>query len=87
MKALTLLKKYREIFLDVIKEEHEDFDEIGIGFVNQFDEAIAELEALQSRNCEGCYWWSTSAYKCIDHKNELAGTDGYCCNRYETKEQ
>ena len=54
LKSLKLLKKYREIFLDVTIEEPEEFDEIGISFVNQFDEAIAELEALQSKSCEGC---------------------------------
>ena len=55
LKSLKLLKKYREIFLDVTIEEPEDFDEIGINFVNQFDEAIAELEALQQpKSCDGC---------------------------------
>ena len=55
LKSLKLLKKYREIFLDVTIEEPEDFDEIGINFVNQFDEAIAELEeAMKPKSCDGC---------------------------------
>ena len=53
LKSLKLLKKYKEIFLDVTIEEHEDFDEIGINFVNQIQEAISELEALQQpKSCE-----------------------------------
>ena len=49
--------------------------------------AIKELEeAMKPKTCEGCYWWSPSSFMCIDHKNELAGTDGYFCGRHEPKD-
>ena len=44
LKALNLLKKYREIFMDVTMDELDEFDDIGIDFINQFNEAITELE-------------------------------------------
>ena len=82
LKSLKLLKKYREILLDVTMEEPEDFDEIGISFINQFDEAIVELEALQTRSCDGCKF------------HDDVGWDDWCCDcirkwtidRYEAKE-
>ena len=85
MKALDILQEIDDVVVNKYhKTKSITFYENDIIFIK---EAISELETLQSRSCDGCYWWSTSAYKCIDHKNELAGTDGYCCNRYEPKEQ
>lgn len=88
MKALKLLKKYREIFLDVTAEEPEDFDEIGINLVNQIDEAIAELEALQSRSCEGCKHLLASPRICLKRIQNCDGIlpKDFCCNRHEPKE-
>ena len=97
LKSLKLLKKYREIFLDVTMEEPEDFDEIGISFINQFDEAIRELEALQSRSCDECkhrIFHTFDSFKNVtidkcgtrEQLHFNGSCDGLCCNRYEPKE-
>ena len=80
LKSLKLLKKYREIFLDVTIEEPEDFDEIGINFISQIDEAIAELEALQSRSCESCKYQTIAEADCKTCSR-------YYRDEYEPKEQ
>ena len=90
LKSLKLLKKYREIFLDVTAEEPEDFDEIGINFVNQIDEAIAELEeAMKPKTCDGCKQsyepnnQTFHKYFCEYLKIPIHGD--FYCNRYKPK--
>ena len=65
------------------------------------DEAITELEALQSRSCEWCKHFRDDNHApsfdgyCVDvgtyieGENELLPLDvdrGFCCNRYEPKD-
>lgn len=52
MKALELLKADRDYCLTVNNDK---------SIIQQYDEAIAELEALQSRSCEGCKYGKFSA--------------------------
>ena len=60
----------------------------------ELDEAIAELEALQSRSCEGCEYLYINKHSefveyCTDLSIEIPYSDitTFCCNRYEPKEQ
>ena len=89
------------IALEKIVEAKENMNIGYIEWANDcIDEAIAELEALQSRRCEGCknfrddnhapsfdgYCADVGTY--IEGENELLPLDvdrGFCCNRYEPK--
>ena len=57
----------------------------------ELTEAVAEIEALQSRSCEGCKQsWERNnqtfhKYYC-DYLQRPTHGD-FCCNRYEPKEQ
>ena len=58
---------------------------------NEINEAIAELEALQSRSCERCKNLVETG-KSFKHCDELAinishmDWGSFCCNRYEAKD-
>lgn len=58
----------------------------------EVEEAIIELEALQSRSCEVCKYWDFEAQghfkKCFNGRGNTTSTEAsFCCNRYEAKEQ
>ena len=77
-----------------------DMQDINYKVVNKVLDAIKELEEAQlnkrewyqksyneamNKTCHGCYWWNDFYSKCDNHDNELAGVNGYGCNRYEAK--
>ena len=78
-KALDILKEIRDI--------ETNYDHC---LRHRFDEAIAELEALQSRSCRGCKQsWEPNnqtfhRYFCEYLQRPIHGN--FCCNRYEPKE-
>ena len=82
MKALEILYSLNEA---VSLSKNYPSDEL-------LDEAIAELEALQSRSCGGCKQL-VDIGKSYKHCEELSinishSTEStFCCNRYEAKEQ
>ena len=82
MKALTLLKEYANIDFGCSMNTHQE----------ECVEAISELEALQSRSCEGCKHWKVSntlvvSNECFRWSGRVMTTKDFCCNRYEPKEQ
>lgn len=95
-KALEILKKRKRTLLLIkassvlTKKESIEIDED----IKQIDEAIAELEALQQRICEGCKYRSfldktltnkvTNGF-CME--NGFFTKVGFCCNRYEAKDE
>ena len=79
--------------LEKIVEAKENMNIGYIEWANDcIDEAIAELEALQSRSCEWCKNLVETG-KSFKHCDELAinishmDLGSFCCNRYEAKEQ
>lgn len=55
-KALEFMKEYRERILDVTIEQSGEIAETGIALLEDFDEAIAELEAQEAKSCDGCVY-------------------------------
>lgn len=67
--------------------------------INETKEAIDELEALQSRSCDGCKYYKkdnttdcngfTQDEECLRFIDEIhrIPCNDFCCNRYEAKEQ
>ena len=86
MKALNYLRSIRA---QACEYKNYNFTSIII----ELEEAIAELEALQSRTCESCkfvcYRKSDGCSYC-DLNNTVycdPVKEKFCCNRYEAKEQ
>lgn len=64
----------------------------GVGLHNDCVEAIAELEALQSRSCEGCKCWDSvefSIIKTLSYCRFLnTGTKNtFYCSEFEAKKE
>ncbi len=76
MKAINLLYSYKNMRVLQGSDKRDCI-------LTEIDEAIAELEALQSRSCDGCKF------------HDDVGWDDWCCDcirkwtidRYEAKEQ
>ena len=91
MKALEMLyrdKKWIEEECDISKIPIERVQTM-IKDLVEINEAIAELEALQSRSCESCRYCSGESKQsfCVlrlmpAHMYEFE----FCCNRYEAKD-
>ena len=79
MKALEMLKHYKKVTA---------YMPHGMP-TKRINEAIAELEALQSRSCEGCKHLLASPRICLKRIQTCDGIlpKDFCCNRYEPKEQ
>ena len=79
MKALEMLKHYKKVTA---------YMPHGMP-TKRINEAIAELEALQSRSCEGCKHLLASPRICLKRIQNCDGIlpKDFCCNRYEPKEQ
>ena len=79
MKALKLLKILKDDYI------HGELDK-------DINEAIKELEALQSRSCEGCKYLEQKFHhispRCVVHEYLLTNYSKkvFCCNRYEAKD-
>ena len=65
-----------------------------INMVNSLEQRIKELEALQSRSCEGCKYLYINKHSefveyCTDLNIEIPYSDitTFFCNRYKPKEQ
>lgn len=52
-----------------------------------FDDVEAELEALQSRSCEGCKYFNSSINRGLCFRLDIAVSKTFCCQGYEPKEQ
>lgn len=91
MKALETLNKYKNLCVGIyLGDDYSDGVDSYSKDIEECDEAIAELEALENRSCEGCsadyikckifiaYWKKTES-SCID--------DSKCfyCNKWESK--
>lgn len=89
MKALELLKECKELLLDVTIEKNCEIAKTGISWIGKFDEAIAELEAMRPKTCEGCRYGRFG----IDRFGlEIECLLAYSCSRgqddrYEPKEK
>ena len=66
----------------------------GVELHNECNEAIAELEALQQRSCDGCKYLYINKHSefveyCTDLNVEIPYSDitTFCCNRHKPKEQ
>ena len=46
-----------------------------------------ELEALQSRSCEGCKYFNSSINRGLCFRLDIAVSKTFCCQGYEPKEQ
>ena len=57
--------------------------------VNSLEQRIKELEALQSRSCDGCKHLLASPRICLKRIQNCDGIlpKDFCCNRYKPKEQ
>ena len=74
MKALTLLQDYYH-------------DIIYFTAKNNIDEAIAELEALQTKSCEGCGYGKITINSVICGKNGTYKEADDYCKYFKPKEQ
>ena len=93
---LEVMEKQIEDLKNEVSFWKDDADKERIGIIieclkrdcDKKDEFIAKLEeAMKPKTCSTCYWWNDFYTQCNDHNNSLAGVIGYCCNRYEQKEQ
>ena len=78
MKALVILNNYKK-FDGFIR------DIVSDSFLN---EAIKELEELESRSCENCKYWKTSQLDGNSICKKLFNFRSYfdfCCNKWEPK--
>ena len=78
--------------LDFLKEQQQRHKNMAqsmdlVYFDDELEEAIAELEALQSRSCEGCKHLLASPRICLKRIQNCDGIlpKDFCCNRYEPK--
>ena len=79
MKALEFLKQERAHHLSVHNDK---------SIIDQYDEAIEELEDLKSRSCENCKYWKTSQLDGNSICKKLFNFRSYfdfCCNKWEPK--
>ena len=79
MKALEILK---EALVLVYSRQGDDFDYTVCGKIKK---AIAELEALQLRSCDGCKYRQHFLPFCGYLEIDIVHSD-FCCNRYEPKD-
>ena len=92
MKALELIKQIKNVDENPYhKTRTIIFNRDDMAFIK---EAIAELEALQQRSCNGCKHGEIDKFEQyrVTCKNKLALLNhmvnaDFCCNRYEAKEQ
>ena len=50
------------------------------------DEAISELEALQSRRCDGCKYFNSSINRGLCFRLDIAVSKTFYCQGYEAKD-
>ena len=74
MKAIRLLKEYQNIDFGCDMSAH----------IKDCDEAIAELEALESRSCESCKHKGT--YRYMGNSSKCVKCSNFYTNSYEPKE-
>ena len=60
--------------------------------LEMYNEAIAELEALQPKSCESCKHWKVRnklvrSNECFKWSGSVMTPRDFYCNRYEAKEQ
>lgn len=83
-KALELLHKYKANNIAIAEDFGYPPDEV---FMVELDEAIAELEALESRSCEGCKWNYVIENRDMDTNERLddlmPDACYMCCNAHQ----
>ena len=93
-KALSLLKDFEESFKDATIVQEGELERNGIAWILYVRESISELEeAMKPKTCADCKHRSNLAENltntvnngfCVE--NGFFTKHGFCCNRYETKD-
>lgn len=83
MKALELLKADRDYCQSINNDK---------SIIEQYDEAIQELEDIQNRSCKNCKFGMIDMFdddiECVKIEAETQGiyfTGDFCCNKWESK--
>lgn len=85
MLALEILNKYRNLCSGIyLGDDYSDGVDSYSKDIEECDEAIKELEALENRSCDSCKTKNCSVRRILVEKDEI-NTDYFNCNDWESK--
>jgi len=88
METLKFLKKMMEDEMRTSKEFNLGSDE---EFIKELNEAIEEIETLESRSCDNCEHWHrvndfNVSNPCYQWAKDVMTKKHFCCNLWEAKQ-